>query len=1207
MNAMQHPSIDVEKFPHEVFPPLVLPLYYILLSPFPYHPPFPIGLFRPFEPDPLIGEIVVLDRTSPGSNRLGRTWRRPSDQTCRVASTDAHWFAHMATYCGRDVQFWHDRRVKMEAEEGWLDDHAQEVCNEALAAMVNSQHHRNMHKAVKGAVDRGCRTSPAFLKACTNALAKTLKRGTDGLTARTATALLWWSVTVLKYLDQETGKTAIGLVVQGMDQLLNRVWTLTEGRKGPWKAARGAVANLLWTRPAMATEFQDAMSKVFLPFVTSALVDHELRIGTLSRDLKDKVLNAYNTHVVGTSKHVQPGVVQCFNAFIPQINQQEFSELVLPSIVRMCKRSQETVMPAFFSFCEWTRLDLSDHVEQILPAILLQIRHREEDQRKLGIAVLCSLVAKVHDVEVLASTMSVLTSLLGGKCKEGKVKNWVERLSISDAIGAVATAKSCLEADTQITNNTTEFLAQFLKDEMHEEVLRHCYESLGQWMYVAKQPFTDTVVGALARGLKEQRMAVRRQALSCIVHSLIGEKRFTVDKTIKEKAVSLSGTALAPIIEELVGQALSKPNQLRSEGIAGCLLLAICQGSGSALRVPVEVANQDSGLLSEASLQRLSLSDLNTLVHLAGWLLTIGFDDFAEQSIRLVSLLSLYPDYSVSRNALSVAQHFAGTGSFRLGFLHGLWEWSTQAQPFHPQAIQEEEQSSGTNGKLLLQSVLAIISGHAATDKQKLCVDELSMAVVLVHLPVVQHYHARSWHILWKTLSASLPDSSSPAPYIRDVASSLIPAISILTCLEVGKSPLNTVGGLALGSLLNVCEDGIWPSLIVLLERLLNTTEHDALSSREVDIWRAHSSVLAESNSRGTFGDQLVGPTSGKKGLDPLRPSIRDARAEKGIKVGNKQGKKDPRELAMQAQREEEEKIKHRIDGIRDSLAAGLAVTSLIARSAPLPTFAHLDFFAEFVYPLLSSPVVGDVALDCMRRLCSRVRPSLLANASFDTSLALRETCLHPVCKGDPSRTGEIAKSIAIMATCCRDSGQLPSQTYCLLFPILRYTLSSPVYSSLHESALLVLSSHTSAGLVIPRSQAVLLCYHVLQMMPTLTDKLLAVLTALCEGIEEGELDSALEGLLSEHARVRAAAIKALEYVPCLSGKFVQRSHHLACRLWLAMHDVDEKNAEMAERLWDLYPYGLGSEYGTLSYVDHAERSLRLGLNYLWSRFARSA
>lgn len=1142
----------------------------------------------------LIGQTGIVDRDRCQSNRR-RRWRRLDAQTCRNASTDATLSAHMATCSGRDVKCWDERRSKVEAEEGWLDEHAQEVCGEALAALLGSQHHRDMQKAVKRTVERGCRTSPAFIKACTNALVKYLKRGTEGLTVRTATALLWWSVTMLKYLDKEMAKAAIGMVIQGTDQLLNRVWTLTQGRGGPWKASKGAVANLLWTQPGMATEFQDAMTKAFLPFVTSALVDHKLRTGALPQELKDHVLNAYNTQIIGTTRPKTPGVVQCFDAFVPQITQQDFAEVVFPTIMRMCKRSQETVMPAFLSFCKWTKLDISSYVEDVLPAILLQIRHKDEDQQRLGVAILCSIATKVIDSEALANAMNSLVNLLAGKSKEGKIKNWVERLSIADAIGAVATAEVSWAGRVRIIEDTASCLAQFLKDEMHEEVLIHCYKSLGQWMYLLKLPYTETTVTALAKGLKEQRISVRKQTLSCIVHSLLGDKRFTADSAIGEKAKALSGTSLGPEIQALAKQAVSKPNQYRPEGIAACLLLAICQSGGSALSVPVDVANQESGLASKVSVQKLSLSEVNMLVYLIGWLMTVNFDEFVGQSTHLLSLLTLYPDCSVAHNALSVVGQFAGMPSFRRNFLGGLWEWSTSAQSPYELVTEHEEQSYSIDGKLLLRSVLAVIPRFSDTNQQTLDVDELSMAVLLVHLPAVQKHHSRSWHILVKTLHASLPTSIFPSPYMGDVASSLVTTVATLTCLEGGRSPLHAVGGRALGNLLAAFGDDIWPSLSVLVERLLNAAEHDALTTREVDVWCCHSNVSTQSSSSGNLGEQLGG-SSGKKGVDVLRPSIRDALTEKGVRSGNKQGKKDPRELALQAQREEEERIKRHIDEIRDSLASGLAVTSFIAQAAPLPTFFHLDFFAELVYPLLSSSVVGDHALGCMRELCSRVRPPVLANASFDTSLALKETCVHPVCKGDPSNQAEIAKSVSIMATCCEDAGQLPSQTYCLLFPTLKYTLSSPVYSSLHESALLVLSSHTSAGLLIPRSQAVLLCYHVLQMMPTLTDKLLAVLTALCAGIDESELDSALEGLLSEHARVRAAAITALEYVPCLSGMFVQRSQHIACRLWLAMHDVEEKNAEMAERLWDLYPYGLGPEYGTLCFADLAQISRVWGL-----------
>lgn len=81
-------------------------------------------------------------------------------------------------------------------------------------------------------------------------------------------------------------------------------------------------------------------------------------------------------------------------------------------------------------------------------------------------------------------------------------------------------------------------------------------------------------------------------------------------------------------------------------------------------------------------------------------------------------------------------------------------------------------------------------------------------------------------------------------------------------------------------------------------------------------------------------------------------------------------------------------------------------------------------------------------------------------------------------------------------------------------------------------------------------------------------DRVQALLRSLCCGVGDPELLSAVSGLLSGSAAVRAAALLALPAVPTLAEGVPPESVEVLTVLALAQHDVDEENAAAAHTLW---------------------------------------
>lgn len=102
--------------------------------------------------------------------------------------------------------------------------------------------------------------------------------------------------------------------------------------------------------------------------------------------------------------------------------------------------------------------------------------------------------------------------------------------------------------------------------------------------------------------------------------------------------------------------------------------------------------------------------------------------------------------------------------------------------------------------------------------------------------------------------------------------------------------------------------------------------------------------------------------------------------------------------------------------------------------------------------------------------------------------------------------------------------------------------------------------------------------------------------TSLRPGV--GHLSQVLTALVSGKASVRDAGLNALLRIPQLSSPLqCTRDTALGRALWLARHDEDEANAELADVLWGNYNHALDGETDVIWMIDqlsHSQRDVRV-------------
>ena len=125
-----------------------------------------------------------------------------------------------------------------------------------------------------------------------------------------------------------------------------------------------------------------------------------------------------------------------FASVLPLVSDAELSSVLMVTVERMGKRNPELILPSLTAMLSALSVDLSAYHKQLLPLLLSELRHGEEDRRKTALSVLTALVRKTKDEAALTSLLGALLAHLQGK--SGVLSQWQLRASFLSAIGSLS-------------------------------------------------------------------------------------------------------------------------------------------------------------------------------------------------------------------------------------------------------------------------------------------------------------------------------------------------------------------------------------------------------------------------------------------------------------------------------------------------------------------------------------------------------------------------------------------------------------------------------------------------------------------------------------------------------------------------------------------------------------------------------------------------
>lgn len=342
-----------------------------------------------------------------------------------------------------------------------------------------------------------------FLKTFAGALVK-LEKEAPALSAAAAHNYTSWLVAMLDQLQLPQAQKAVSKMLQLLGLAADRM-----ADQAPEEAAR-TVGGLLTRRPEYADELLGT-SKAQLYFAPL------WALGEAGRDVRETLFAVYGDKALAAK--VAPSSLEPFRPFLETVTPQEWSERVLPVVQRVLKRTPEVAIVGLSHLTAHLKAaSFADLAAEMMPVVLVELRHAREDRRGNGQAALRALADRADSLDAVKALTSPLVELLSGKAKSGRLGSTPEKLSASSALASVALGlpESLRSQAGALGEEMAGFCCEAYGGEPVEDAKIGLLNAAAAWLEATvRGPVPPRVSERLAAGLKEKD-ALKKAHLSCL-------------------------------------------------------------------------------------------------------------------------------------------------------------------------------------------------------------------------------------------------------------------------------------------------------------------------------------------------------------------------------------------------------------------------------------------------------------------------------------------------------------------------------------------------------------------------------------------------------------------------------------------------------------------------------------------------------------------
>ncbi|KAL1214916.1 Protein ILITYHIA [Cardamine amara subsp. amara] len=1058
---------------------------------------------------------------------------------------------------------------------------------------------RGSRKAVDNLIVKGLE-NVTFMKTFAAMLVQVMEKQLRFCFDTVCYRLLTWSCLVLgKSQFVTVSKNAFVRVASTQASLLR---VIMESSFRMRRACKKIMFHLFSQSPAIYNSYIDEVKNSRIPCkdtpeLLGLLLEFSCSSAALFEQSKAIFVHIYVTDVLNSREKQKQNLSKCFQPLLLRLSHEEFQTVILPAAVKMLKRNPEIVLESVGFLLANVNIDLSKYALELLPVILPQARHMDEDRRLGALSMVRCLSEKSSNPDTTEAMFASVKAIVGGS--EGRLQSPHQRIGMLNAVQELARAPEGKYIGS-LSKTVCSFLISCYKDEGNEDVKLSILSAVSSWASRSSVAIQPNLVSFIAAGLKEKE-ALRRGHLRCIRNICRNPD-----------TISQISDLLSPLIQ-LVKSGFTKAVQ-RLDGIYALLIvskIAACDIKAEDTMVKEKlwtlISQNEPSLVHITLASKLSSDDCVVCVDLLEVLLVEHSSRVLEAfSMKPLSQLLLFllchPSWNVRKTAYnSVTKIFLATSQLATSLLDEFSDFLTLTGDKIVSSKTSDTDNSVDPQALFVPSVevlvkaLIVISSAAVSGPPS---SWIVRAIFCSHHPSIVSTGKKD--AVWKRLQKCLKTCGfDVATFLSTNGKSVCKNMLGPMGLMSPRTPEQQAAVYSLSTLMSLAPEDTFTVFKMHLQELPDRLSHDMLSVTDIKIFHTPEGMLL--SEQGVYVAETIGAkytkqssnNSLKKGLASREAAKLTKKADKG-----KTAKEEARELMLK----EEALTRENVRRIQKNLSLVLHALGEMGLANPIFCHSQLPSLASFLDPLLRSPIVSSAAFENLVKL-ARCTVQPMCNWALEIATALRLIAIDEVDASSDFRpsldkagkTDELFERIinGLSVTC--KSGPLPVDTFTFIFPILERILLSSKRSKLHDDVLQILNMHLDPMLPLPRLRMISVLYHVLGVVPAYQASVGPALNELCLGLQADDVANALYGVYSKDVHVRIACLNAVKCIPAVSKCSLPQNVAIATNIWIALHDPEKSVAAAADDIWARYGYDLGTDYsGIFKALSHINLNVRL-------------
>lgn len=125
-------------------------------------------------------------------------------------------------------------------------------------------------------------------------------------------------------------------------------------------------------------------------------------------------VDIYVKDVLNSREKQKQNFSKCFQPLLLLLSHEEFQTVILPAAIKMLKRNPEIVLESVGFLLANVNIDLSKYALELLPVLLPQARHMDEDRRTGALSIVRCLSEKSSNPDTIEAMFASVKAIIGG-------------------------------------------------------------------------------------------------------------------------------------------------------------------------------------------------------------------------------------------------------------------------------------------------------------------------------------------------------------------------------------------------------------------------------------------------------------------------------------------------------------------------------------------------------------------------------------------------------------------------------------------------------------------------------------------------------------------------------------------------------------------------------------------------------------------------